>query len=51
MKTTIKLLVLLVSISLLSCNEGFTGIKGSGNITTEKETVQHHLQQLMPAQV
>ncbi len=36
MKTTIKLLVLLVSISLLSCNEGFTGIKGSGNITTEK---------------
>lgn len=36
MKTKIKLFVLLVSISLLSCNEGLTGIKGSGNITTEK---------------
>jgi hypothetical protein len=36
MKNTFKLLVLFTSISLLSCNEQYTGIKGSGNITKEK---------------
>ncbi|WP_396208963.1 head GIN domain-containing protein [Flavobacterium sp.] len=40
MKTTIKLLVLLVSISLLSCSDRFTGIKGSGNITKEKRNIE-----------
>ena len=40
MKNTFKLLVLFTSISLLSCNEQYTGIKGSGNITKEKRNIE-----------
>lgn len=40
MKTTIKIVALFVSILLLSCNEQFTGIQGSGNITKEKRNIE-----------
>jgi hypothetical protein len=40
MKNTIKLVALFVSILLLSCNEQFTGIQGSGNITKEKRNIE-----------
>lgn len=40
MKTTFKVVALFVSILLLSCNEQFTGIQGSGNISKEKRNIE-----------
>ena len=39
MQITLKYIVILLSVTLLSCNDHFIGIHGSGNITTQKRSV------------